>query len=146
MVDLIPTLLPRYGRHPWLMLGLTAACDRLWSAAQADCCVLSSCSRAHGTSTCSRRCLAPRRRARGGVRRRCIPPTRSGDPRPVALGRSARTSTANGRSLRTAPEFAENHGRTDGAPNANRQPLQRVELLAAARASPFNRLAKPLHE
>ena len=26
VVALVPTLLPRYGRHPWLMMGLTAAC------------------------------------------------------------------------------------------------------------------------
>jgi len=36
MVDLIPTLLPRYGRHPWLMLALAAACARLGYREQAD--------------------------------------------------------------------------------------------------------------
>jgi serine/threonine-protein kinase len=36
MVDAIPTLLPRYGRHPWLMMALAAACARLGYAKQAD--------------------------------------------------------------------------------------------------------------
>ena len=29
VVDLVPTLLPRHGRNPWLMMGLTAAYARL---------------------------------------------------------------------------------------------------------------------
>jgi serine/threonine-protein kinase len=28
-LDILPALLPRYGRHPWLMMALAAACDRL---------------------------------------------------------------------------------------------------------------------
>ncbi|HUQ83340.1 MAG TPA: protein kinase [Gemmatimonadaceae bacterium] len=36
VVDRVPALLPRYGRHPWLMMGLTAACDRLGLTAQAE--------------------------------------------------------------------------------------------------------------
>jgi TolB-like protein len=36
MVSAIPTLLPRYGRHPWLMMALTAACARLGLAEQAS--------------------------------------------------------------------------------------------------------------
>ncbi len=35
VVDRVPALLPRYGRHPWLMMGLTAACDRLGLTEQA---------------------------------------------------------------------------------------------------------------
>jgi serine/threonine-protein kinase len=36
VVDRVPTLLPRYGRHPWLMMALTAACDRLGLREQAQ--------------------------------------------------------------------------------------------------------------
>jgi hypothetical protein len=35
-LELIPPLLPRYGRHPWLMMGLTAAYDRAGKLDQAE--------------------------------------------------------------------------------------------------------------
>jgi serine/threonine-protein kinase len=35
-IELIPPLLPRYGRHPWLMMGLTAAYDRAGKLDQAE--------------------------------------------------------------------------------------------------------------
>jgi serine/threonine-protein kinase len=35
-IELIPVLLPRYGRHPWLMMGLTAAYDRAGKLDQAE--------------------------------------------------------------------------------------------------------------
>jgi TolB-like protein len=34
--EMIPPLLPRYGRHPWLMMGLTAAYDRAGRPEQAE--------------------------------------------------------------------------------------------------------------
>jgi hypothetical protein len=36
MVELIPALLPRYGRHPWLMMALAAACARTGLTDRAD--------------------------------------------------------------------------------------------------------------
>ena len=59
---------------------------------------ISSCSRDHGTNTCSRRCSRRRRRVRGGVRRR----SHSSDTRWRSATRYSRPSRATHRQWRAA--------------------------------------------
>jgi eukaryotic-like serine/threonine-protein kinase len=105
MVDAIPALLPRYGRHPWLMLGLAAAYDRLGHVAQADAVYLELLARSRNEYV-QPAVLAPAAESAGRREDALVFLRRAVEIRDPLLSAFVRYSPPMAK-LRTAPEFSE---------------------------------------
>jgi tetratricopeptide (TPR) repeat protein len=123
-LDLLPKLLPRYGRHPWLMMAHAAAYDRAGKPEPADAVYTELNARAM-TEYVQPAVLAIAAE-HAGRRREALSHLRTAvEVRDAVLGAFALLSPPMAK-LRTAPEFAEIVAPLGARPNAAPEPPQFV--------------------